>query len=177
MLYAFGFDRIGVAVGDLYFVNPEPEQGQEGPEQGVRLEVRVLGRPPRPGSVYSAQPISVDRPLWRADLLESVPAPGTLDRAHHHPRFRGWEPGPRHFDPAMTADPVGWVARRLGDLSTLLAEAAAPPGLAGPNDAAALAVAIPEVMAAVDRLLVLVRAGPTPGPENAGPAGVRIGWL
>ena len=44
MLYAFGFDRIGVVVGDLYFVNPDPAPGQEGPERGVRLEVRLLER-------------------------------------------------------------------------------------------------------------------------------------
>ena len=42
MLYAFGFDEVGVVVGDLYIVDPDPLPGQAGPEQGVRVEVRVL---------------------------------------------------------------------------------------------------------------------------------------
>ena len=41
MLYAFGFERIGVVAGDLYFVDPNPGPGQEGAEQGVRVEVRL----------------------------------------------------------------------------------------------------------------------------------------
>ena len=42
MLYAFGFERVGVVAGDLYFVDPSPGKGQEGPEHGVRLELRYL---------------------------------------------------------------------------------------------------------------------------------------
>ena len=38
LLYAFGFDRIGVLVADLYFVDPSPSAGQEGAERGARLE-------------------------------------------------------------------------------------------------------------------------------------------
>jgi len=53
MLYAFGFDRVAVVVSDLYFVNPDPEEGQEGPERGVRLEVRFLERGELKGSIYS----------------------------------------------------------------------------------------------------------------------------
>jgi hypothetical protein len=37
MLYAFGFEQVGVVVGDLYFVDPNPREGQEGAEHGVRL--------------------------------------------------------------------------------------------------------------------------------------------
>ena len=44
VLYAFGFERVGVVVGDLYFVDPNPGNGQEGPEHGVRVELRVLSR-------------------------------------------------------------------------------------------------------------------------------------
>ena len=94
MLYVFGFASIGVVVSDLYFVDPEPGPGQEGAERGVRLEVRMLERGELRGSVYSAQPIAVGRPIWRGDLLESVAGmPGSHDRTHHHPRFTGWEPG------------------------------------------------------------------------------------
>jgi len=71
MLYAFGFERIGVLVGDLYFVDPRPGQGLQGPERGVRLELRLLERGALKGSIYSAQPIEVGQPVWRADLLES----------------------------------------------------------------------------------------------------------
>jgi hypothetical protein len=42
MLYLFGFHRIGVVLSDLYFVDPNPNPGQEGAERGVRLEVRLL---------------------------------------------------------------------------------------------------------------------------------------
>src|SRR2546429_148902 len=44
MLYAFGFDRVGVLVSDLYFIDPRPLEGQESAERGVRLEVRMLDR-------------------------------------------------------------------------------------------------------------------------------------
>lgn len=36
MLYAFGFERVGVLVSDLYFVNPRPYPGEEGAERGHR---------------------------------------------------------------------------------------------------------------------------------------------
>ena len=49
VLYAFGFERVGVVVGDLYFVDPNPREGQEGAEHGVRLELRVFGRGGVPG--------------------------------------------------------------------------------------------------------------------------------
>src|SRR5947209_14553559 len=131
MLYAFGFERIAVVVGDLYFVNPRPLPGQEGPERGVRLELRTLGRGPLRGSVYSAQPIGVDRPLWRVDLLESVDSPpGSLDRAHHHPRFEDWDPGERHFVPGLSAAPLRWLEGELSDLDAVLDRAGAPAGTA-----------------------------------------------
>ena len=117
MLYAFGFDRIGVLVSDMYIVIPNPRPGQEGAERGVRLEVRLLERGELPGSIYSARPIEAGRPVWRADLLEAADGPpGSLNRAHHHPAFRGWEPGSRVFDADLTARPVQWVGEQLADL-------------------------------------------------------------
>ena len=44
MLQAFVFERVGIVVGDLYFLDPNPHPGQEGPEHGVRLELRVIDR-------------------------------------------------------------------------------------------------------------------------------------
>jgi hypothetical protein len=164
MLYGFGFDELGVVVGDLYIVDPDPLPGQEGPEWGVRLEVRVLERRPLEGDIYSAQPILVGRPLWRADLLEAVDHPGTLDRAHHHPTFEadGWSPCSRVFEPALTADPVGWVGQRL----------------AGYDE---VRPAVPEILDVVRRLLDRIRSGelaqaPTAdGAPDA--AGMRASWL
>src|ERR1700681_4151304 len=129
MLYAFGFDRIGVVVSDLYFLDPSPGEGQEGAERGVRLEVRMLDPGEPRGSIYAARPITVDRPIWRGDLLESVAGPpGSFDRTHHHPAFDGWEPGRRHFVAELSVDPVGWVGARLSDLDGLLADAQVPAG-------------------------------------------------
>ena len=108
MLYVFGFERVGVVVGDLYFVDPNPMKGQEGAEHGVRLELRVLGRCELKGSVYSAQPIEVGSPVWRADLLESVAGrPGSFDRTHHHPAFTGWNPGRPATDSSRSARQTG----------------------------------------------------------------------
>ena len=179
MLYAFGFERIGVMVSDLYFVNPRPAEGQEGAERGVRLEVRVLERQPLKGSIYSAQPIAVDRPLWRVDLLEAVDSPpGSLDRAHHHPAFEGWEPGVRHFVPELSAAPVEWLAERLADLDGVLAMAGAAADIAGPGDAAALREAVPEIVDVLRRLLARVAAGELGRPDDdREPVSARIGWL
>jgi len=183
MLYAWGFERVGVVAGDLYFVDPDPSPGQEGAERGVRLEVRLLGRPPLTGSIYAAQPIVIDRPIWRADLLESVAGPpGSHDRTHHHPRFRGWEPGTRQFEEALSADPIGWLRDRLEDLPGLLKGAEIDPDAAGPDDARQLARAAPAIAQAVSELLARVRAGELGRPpEGAAPGEVvtdaRVGWL
>ncbi|HMC51389.1 MAG TPA: hypothetical protein VKI64_01430 [Acidimicrobiales bacterium] len=178
MLYAFGFDRIGVLAGDLYFADPNAVQGQEGPEQGVRLEVRLLQRGELRGSVYSARPIAVERPVWRADLLESVANPGSFDRAHHHPRFRGWEPGPRRFVEEMSADPVAWVGKRLSELEGVLEEAGVAQDEVGPSDASGVRSAVPEMLDAVRRLLDGVRARELGLPPE-GPTldRARVGWL
>lgn len=183
MLYAWGFDRVGVVAGDLYFVDPDPAPGQEGAEHGVRLEVRLLERPPLSGSVYAAQPIVIDRPLWRADLLETVDGdPGSHDRTHHHPRFRGWEPGRRQYDEPMTADPLPWLQGRLADLPGLLAGAEISPDTVGPHDAAHMAAAAPQIVETVRDLLARVRAGelgnaPESEPDAPAAAGVRVSWL
>ena len=179
MLYAFGFERIGVVVGDLYFLDPNPGEGQEGAERGVRLEVRMLERGELKGSIYSAQPIAVDRPIWRADLLESVAgAPGSFDRTHHHPAFRGWEPGSRNFVDELSANPLEWLGRRLSDLEGLVKEAGLAPDEIPAEDASSLRRAVPEILDAVQRLLDQVRAGLLGrAPEEADLVDARVGWL
>src|SRR5918997_809871 len=54
MLWSMAFDRLGVAVSDLYFVDPSPGEGQDGAERGVRLELRLFHRDALKGSIYSA---------------------------------------------------------------------------------------------------------------------------
>src|SRR5258708_20703931 len=135
MLYTFGFEQIGVLVCDLYFVDPSPARGQEGAEQGVRLELRSLEHGDLNGSIYSAQPIAVGQPIWRVDLLESVEGtPGSFDRTHRHPAFTGWEPGSRVFERELSADPIGWLRRKLSDLPEVLKEAGVSADLAAPDD-------------------------------------------
>ncbi len=187
MLYAFGFERVGVLVGDLYWLDPRPRPGQEGAERGVRLELRVLERGALKGSIYSAQPIEVGQPIWRADFLETVTGPpGSFDRTHHHPAFRGWDPGRRVFVADLFADPLGWLAGQLADLDALVAAAGFPPEVAGPHDAEGLRGVAPEIVDATRRLLAKVQAGElgrpprteVPDGGSAGePAGIRAGWL
>ena len=194
VLYAFGFERVGVVVGDLYFVDPNPGEGQEGPEHGVRLELRALGRGELKGTIYSAQPIEVGAPIWRADLLESVAGhPGSFDRTHHHPRFTGWNPNRRIFVRELSADPLGWLGAQLADLDAILATSGFPADTAGPGDAESLRRTAPEIVDAARRLLDKVRSGElgTPprdaspvtdgGRADGGRAGsgplVRAGWL
>jgi hypothetical protein len=179
VLYAFGFERVAVVVADLYFLNPRPLPGQEGAERGVRVELRGLARGALRGTIYSAQPIAVDQPLWRVDLLESVDSrPGSLDRAHHHPRFDGWDPGGRRFEPELSAAPVEWLAQQLGDLDGVLARAGVAADAAGPADAAAMREAVPEIVDAVRRLLARVAAGELGRPDSDRDViSARIGWL
>src|ERR1022692_3237694 len=160
VLYAFGFERIGVLASDLYFVDPDPNPGQEGAERGVRLEVRMLSQGELKGSIYSARPIEVGAPIWRADLLEAADGPaGSLNRAHHHPAFEGWNPSKRVFDKNLSTDPVRWVGAQLSDLEALLSHAGVQADQALAADAQSLRDCVPEIMAVVRGLLDKVKAG------------------
>ena len=179
LLYAFGFERIGVLVSDLYFVDPRPGPGQEGAERGVRLEVRMLGQGELKGSIYSARPIEVGQPVWRADLLESVDGPpGSLNRAHHHPRFEDWNPGRRVFDENLSARPVEWVGEQLSDLGGLLERAGVSGSGSFAADAENLRGCVPEIKATVQRMLDRVKSGELAvAPAGGQPDIVRISWL
>jgi hypothetical protein len=179
MLQVFGFERIGVVVGDIYFIDPSPAKGQEGPEHGVRLEVRMLQPGELTGSIYSARPITVAEPIWRVDLLESVDGtPGSFDRTHHHPHVNGWEPGHRVFERGLSSDPVGWVGTKLADLEGLLSQAGFEVDAALAADAESLRSAVPDVQRTVSSMLDQVKAGVLgTAPEGDDLASARVSWL
>ena len=178
MFAAFGFEALGVVIGDMYFVDPNPRAGQETPERGVRLELRVVDRAEPRGSIYAGVPIAFNRPVWRVDIFGSTESPpGTLDRAHHHPRFTGWEPGHRHFVPELSADPLSWLADQLSDPAAVLARAGVDPDEVTEADKTGLAATGPEIVAVVKRMLDGVRDGEL-APAPAEPvAAARTGWL
>jgi hypothetical protein len=179
MLQLFGFDRVGVVISDLYFLDPVQKAGQEGAEHGVRLEVRFLDPGELKGSIYSARPISVGAPVWRADLLETVDGPpGSLNRAHHHPRMQDWEPRGRTVDPELSADAVGWIGKQLADLEGLLGRAGVEVDATLAADADSLRSVVPEVQRVVTSMLDQVKAGQL-GTAPAGEelTGARISWL
>ena len=79
-------------------------------EHGARIELRELAARQHRGSESAAQPITLDRPLWRADLFDRLAdEPGTFGVAHYHPEFSGHEPCPRAWDPELTARPWRWL--------------------------------------------------------------------
>src|ERR1700723_2667217 len=178
MFAAFGFEALGVVVGDMYFVDPTPLAGQETPERGVRLELRLIDRAQPQGAIYAGIRIACTLPVWRVDLFGSTESPpGTLDRAHHHPRFNGWEPARRHFVPELSADPVSWLADQLADPAAVLTRARVDADEVSDADKAGLAAAAPEIVATVKRMLDGVRSGEL-APEPAEPvAAARTGWL
>lgn len=178
MFAAFGFETLGVVVGDMYFVDPTPLAGQETPERGVRLELRLIDRAEPQGSIYAGVPITLGRPVWRVDLFGSTESPpGTLDRVHHHPHFNGWEPSRRHFVPELSADPLSWLTGQLADPAAVLARAGVDGDEITEADMTGLAAAGPDIVAAVKRMLDGVRDGQL-APAPAEPvAAARTGWL
>ena len=105
-------------------------------EHGARIELRELTVHPRRGSESAAQLITLDRPLWRADLFDRhADEPGTFGVAHYHPEFSGNEPCPRAWDLELTARPWRWLRDQFARLG-----AAQPngPWALDPADAAEL---------------------------------------
>lgn len=193
MLWTLAFERIGVAVADIYFADPTSDPGPVGrlkrsakvalgrnpdAERGVRLELRMFERDELKGSVYSAVPIRVDRPIWRVDLLETVDSePGSLNRAHHHPRFHDWDPGGRVFVEELSNDPVPWVRGRFAEIETVLAEAGVDVDEVGVADVERLRASGPMVVDVVGHLLGEVAAGRAGlAPAEQGEI-VRESWL
>jgi hypothetical protein len=86
-------------------------------EHGVRIELRELPVQPHRGTESAAQIVTLDRPLWRADLFDRLGgAPGSFGAAHYHPGFDGNEPCSRVWDATLTADPWAWLADQVASL-------------------------------------------------------------
>jgi hypothetical protein len=178
VLWTLTFDRAGVAISDLYFVDPNLDQGDDGAERGVRLELRMFERDELKGSVYSAVPIRIDRPIWRVDMLETVDStPGSLNRAHHHPRFHGWDPGMRVFDEELSADPRSWIRKQLADIDGVLERAGVATDELGPDDVSSLRAAADKIAAELDEQLAAVAAGKAGLAPAEGGDFVRQSWL
>ena len=105
-------------------------------------------------------PIRIGRPIWRIDLLEAVSStPGSLNRAHHHPRFTDWEPGNRVFVPELSANPVQWVRDQFAAIDVVLKHAGCTDNDLGHDEVESLRRAGPAVSAMVEQLLTDVREG------------------
>ena len=121
MPYCLLLDNLAILIRHWYEVGPSDE------EHGTRVELRTIERPAHTGSESAAQPVTLDKPLWRADIFDLIgEPPGNLARAHYHPTFDGLEPSSRHWDAGLRDDWAGWLHGQLTDLPALLAAAGAP---------------------------------------------------
>ncbi len=120
MQFCFLLDGVGILVRHWYEVGPSDE------EHGTRVELRIIARPAHIGSESAAQPVTLDEPLWRADIFDLIgEPPGNLSRAHYHPAFEGREPSSRNWDARLREDWAGWLSTQLSDLPAVLAAAGA----------------------------------------------------
>jgi hypothetical protein len=149
MIHAFIFEKIAVLVRPWH----EPA---DPPERGARVEVRLLPDEPQRGSYSAAQRVTIDQPVFRADLFDEVDGPpGNLAKAHFHSGFDGVEPRDREWPARLRDDPLGWLADELSGLPTLFTRA----GVDAPaDDADALLAAIPAICAAVEATWAEVRS-------------------
>jgi hypothetical protein len=145
MMHAFVFEKVAV----LVFPWHEP---MDPPEEGARVEVRLLAEEPRRGTRSAAQRVVIDQPVFRADLFDQVDGPtGNLQSAHFHPMFYGVEPCDRRWPDELRQDPTGWLADQLGDLRRMLEHSGIDTrGSWCGGDARAVRDAVPDVLAAVE---------------------------
>ncbi len=152
----FFFDGIGITA--QYW----QERAQDGDENGVRVEIQRLSQDAGPME-FAATELRLHDPIWRADLFSfSAAPPGNFARAHYHPGFDRREPGERHWDAALTRDPVSWLTGQLSGLDQLLM-AAGRPELAGTQDAGRVAAAAPAIGRAVGEMLAAIALAPPAG--------------
>ena len=177
MFAAFGFEAMGVVVGDMYFVDPMPNPRSGNPRAGSQIGT-TAGRPGRAAGIdLRGRPNRFHPPGVAGGPFRSPSAHREAGPAHHHPRFNGWEPGRRNFVPELSADPLSWLAGELADPDTVLARAGVDADEVSDADKAGLAAAGPEIVATVKRMLDGVRSGElAPAPAEL-VAAARTGWL
>ena len=151
MLITFSFTRLAVQVRRWFEIGADATM-----ERGARVELLLLDPQPHRGSESAGQRLVVDRPFWRADLLDRMDRPGEWAAAHVHPSFDGVEPGDRVFSEALTADPWGWLEEQLRRPADRMREAGLDPADADGD--------LEDLRAAVG---LIVEAARRFGPEQA----------
>ena len=147
MQFCFLVDEVAILVRHWYEVGPSDE------EHGTRVELRTIARPAHIGSESAGQPVTLDEPVWRADIFDLIgEPPGNLSRAHFHPTFEGREPSSRNWDLGLRENWAGWLKAQLTELPTVLAAAGAG-GLAPDDDHKLTAAQLDHVIAAAASLL------------------------
>jgi len=111
------FDTLAVTMARIDFLDPAFASQPDTRERGVRLELRPSSSG-RVDNIYASPEVTLQPAVCRIDLLES--SPGAADRMHWHPIMDAGDPGDRVFDPAIPANPLGWLAERLADVPGLL---------------------------------------------------------
>jgi hypothetical protein len=120
MQEVFVFNEVAVIIRHWY------EIGEGGREHGARVEIRKLTPSARRGSESASQLITIDQPIWRADLFDLLgDEPGAYGRAHYHHKFDGPEPTARDWSAELSADPLSWCRDRLSNLEELMQAAGA----------------------------------------------------
>jgi hypothetical protein len=155
---AWIFDTLTVTVARIDFLDPAFASEPDTRERGVRIEIRPSAST-RVGDIYTSPTVSLEPAVCRIDLLES--APGAADRMHWHPTMDAGDPGDRVFDPAIPADPLGWLAERLADVPGLLTQAGVEDVNAHTESALQVAENAGEIVAAAQSGLAWAR-GPWP---------------
>jgi hypothetical protein len=145
-MYTFSFGEVVIMV--RYCV-----ERYEQIDAGARIDLRRIepyeGNQHRPGAEgFRLLPVG-DGGIWRADLSYRVDCEVPEKRYHYHPDFRDGDVGPRACEEDLTADPLGWLARRLLDLPQLLEERGYS-DLAKSVDPNELARTMPMIMKAVE---------------------------
>lgn len=139
MQVTFVADSVAVLIRHWY------EIGEVDDEHGTRVEIRRVTRSTHIGTESAAQPVTLDLPLWRADIFDALDQPpGNLARAHFHPTFDGVEPVDRHWDAELTQDWRTWLTERLSALPATLADAPVQPDPA--RDCTPVAARIPLIL-------------------------------
>lgn len=148
--YAFFIDGMALTVRHW------TEKAIDGDESGARLELQRLHEDRGHGSEFAMARVSLEAPIWRADLFSLANGKHDMDRAHHHPYFTQGEPCDRVWlSDEDAADPVGWTRRMLTDGLDALLDAAGADDLAGAATVEQIAQILPLALLAVRYCLAL----------------------